>query len=578
MKNDLWGFTYQWKRRTYMSSPAPVSSVANEIFNLIRGQESNFPFPVKRRTVTVGTFNAATGKFKYAVPTFEDEFSMAPLEDVDGKGGPGTGKPPKILKGGRVNAIGAVEVILRFEVENRIGDVPLSIPYVAFVRCGADAVVVSVGAGESVKFTIANRTKKFTSELPLEIVRFVAGAGVFEIPAFPVSIIYAPPADQGQKNVSRWKVTKSTGNTSSFSIREEQTTSRPVAPDFTSASIAADQMRLAANALDRLNKLLNDGTVKAISKALKVVAGGLGSVSVTEADGVSSVKQQSVTLSVDKEQTITTSAASGGPGSGDLIHYLKNVKFVWFTRSVGQPQVLIIGHDGIGVTSTGFLKSGGQTDLDPQTVAEFLKLDPFVAGGPSAALPPERFVYLDTIDINGGEISQTETYSVTDENLKQSTTSHTRIENSKPGFLKFLGLGVTDESSTETIIEHSSAVQSSDTRKVSNTIHLFAGPDERYSVEVYYDVIFGTFAYRQVRSSPIPVLKGMAFGKDGKVAALKIVKLINQGRKFTTRTDSAGRYAFHANTIKPGKFQVIVGGVKKTGTLVAGKTKFDIEA
>lgn len=560
-----------------MSSPSPAS-VANQIFNLIRGQESNFPFPVKKRTVTVGSFNASTGRFTYAVPTREKEVSAPDLEDVDGSpGGPGTGKPPKIRTGGTVNAIGAVEVILRFEVKNRIGDVTLSIPGLPVVRRAANAVTINVGAAGSTNFTITNRNKKFTSEIPLEIIRFVAGAGVFEIPAFPVSIIYAPPADQGQKNVSRWKVTKSTGNTTSFSIGEEKTTTHPVAPDFTSASIAADQMKLAAKVLDGINAVAKNPALKGISTALNVVAGGLGSVSVTEADGVSSVQQHSVTLSLDKEQTISTNAASGGPGDGDLIHYLKNVKFVWFTQSVGRPQVIVIGHDGIGVTSVGFLKNGGQTDLDPETVAAFLKLDPFVAGGPSAVLPSERFVYLDTIDINGGEISQTESYSVTEENLKQSTTSHTRIENSKPGFLKFLGLGVTDEGSTETVIRHSSAVQSSDTRKVSNTIQLFARPDERYSVEIYYDVIFGTFAYREAGSSPTPRIIGTAFGEDGKVAARKIVTMMNQGRKFTTRTDTAGRYAFHATTIQPGKFQISIDGVKKTGTLTAATTQFDIK-
>lgn len=559
-----------------MSSPSP-SSVANQLFNLIRGQESNFPFPVKKRTVTVGSFNAATGSFTYAVRTIEKEVG-APIDDIDdGPGGPGTGKPPKIRTGGTVDATGAIEVILRFTIKNRSGEVTLSIPGLPVVRSAADAISVSVGVAQSVNFTIKNRNKKFTSEIPLQIVRFLAGAGVFEIPAFPVSIIYAPPVDQGQKNVSRWKVTRSTGNTSSISIDDENSKTHPVAPDFTPASIAADQMKLAANVLDGLNMVFNNPAMTKISKALNVIAGGLGSVSVTESDGVSSVQQHSVTLSLDKEQTISTNAATGGPGSGDLIHYLKNVKFVWFTQSVGRPQVIVIGHDGIAVTSAGFLKNGGQTDLDAATVAEFLKLDPFVAGGPSAALPAERFVHLDTIDINGGEISQTESYSVTEEDLKQSTTSHTRVENSKPGFLKYLGLGVTDEGSTKTVIRHSSAVRSTDTRKVSNTIHLFARPDERYTVEVYYDVIFGTFAYREGASSPTAKLNGTAIGADGKVAAHEIVTLMNQGKKFTTRTDAAGRYAFHATAIQPGKFQVTVGGVSKTGTLAAATTEFDIK-
>jgi len=41
-------------------------ATTNEIFDLIRGQEANFPFPVNQRTITVGTFT-------YSVPTYEEE-------------------------------------------------------------------------------------------------------------------------------------------------------------------------------------------------------------------------------------------------------------------------------------------------------------------------------------------------------------------------------------------------------------------------------------------------------------------------------------------------------------------------
>jgi len=242
---------------------AKATSVTNEIFNLIRGQEANFPFPVKQRIVTVGTFDSATGKFAYLVPTYQEETEN-----------PVPGKPPKIIMGGRINAIGAIEVILRFKVKNRSGDVTVVILGRPTVRAATDAIDVSVGAAESVGFTISNGNKKFTSDLPLEISRFSVGAGVFELPAFPVAIIYAPPADQSQKNVSRWTVTKTTGNTSSISIGNEKTTSHPVKPDFTNASQAADEMRLAAKALDALNKVLKDPTVTGISKALNVIAGG----------------------------------------------------------------------------------------------------------------------------------------------------------------------------------------------------------------------------------------------------------------------------------------------------------------
>jgi len=501
------------------------------------------------------------------VPTYQEEFEN-----------PLPGKPPKVSTGGKINAIGAIEVILRFKVKNRTAPVTLSIPGLPAVQSATDSVSVSIGLAELLKFTISSGARKFTSELPLEITRFVGGAGVFEVPAFPLAIIYAPPQDQSQKNVSRWTVTKSTGNTSSLSISDSKTTSRPVTPDFDNVNLIATEMKVVAQALDLLNEAFEDKAVKIISKSLNIIAGGLGSSSATDTEGLSINSDHSVTLSISKEQTIATNPASGGPGSGDLIHYLKNVKLVWFSTSVGQVRVAIIGHDGLGVTSVGFLKNGGQTDLDGDTVAEFLKLDPFVAGGPSATLPPERFVYLDTIDLNGGEINLTECHSVTETESKETITSRSHIQKNEPGFLKFLGLGVTDEESTETVIKHSSAVKSEEAKKICNSIDLFARPDERYSVEVYCDVIFGTFAYRQVLAVPKPLLHGTAFGLGGKVLAKRTVTLINQGRKFTTRTDSAGRYAFHASTIKPGKFEVTVAGVKKTRTLTGLQTKFDIRA
>ena len=546
---------------------AAAQLTANEIFNLIRGQEANFPFPVPHLTVTVGTFDAATGRFVYAVPTYEEEFEN-----------PLPGKPPKTLEGGQINAIGAIEVLLQFKVRNRHGEVTVSIPGLPTVRASTDSITVSIGLAELTKFTISSGARKFTSELPLQITRFVGGAGVFELPAFPIAIIYAPPPDQSQKNVSQWTVTKSTGNTSSLSISDSKTTTSPATPDFDNVNLIAGEMKVVAQALDLLNEAFEDKAVKVISKALNIIAGGLGSSSATDSEGLSINKDHSVTLSLSKEQTISTNPTGGGPGSGDLIHYLKNVKLVWFSTSVGRVRVSIIGHDGLGVTSVGFLKNGGQTDLDQATVTEFLKLDPFVAGGPSTTLPPERFVYIDTIDLNGGEISLTECHSVNETESKQTVSTRTHIQKNEPGFLKYLGLGVTDEKSTETVIKHSSAVQSEESRKICNSIQLFARPDERYSVEVYCDVIFGTFAYRQVSSVRTALLQGTAFGTDGKVLARKTVTLINQGRKFTTRTDSAGRYAFHASTIKPGKFQVIVGGIKKTRTLTTLGAKFDIRA
>lgn len=553
-----------------MASTANALSVSQEIFNLIRGQENNFPFPVKKATVTVGTFDAATGKFSYSVPTYTEEIIV-----------PG-GKPPKvILKGGKVTAINAIEVILRFTLKNRTGEVKLAIPGLPVIRTStASSITVSVGAAASLLFTLSSGSKKFVSELPLEISTFTAGAGVFEVPAFPIAIIYAPVPDAGLRNASKWTVTQSTGNTTSFSVGKSTSTTQPVAPEFDNVNFLTDKIRLVSKALDELNgkKGFNgDFKVEVISRALKAVADALGSSSASATAGISTVSEHSVKLSIAKEQTITTNAASGGPGSGDLIFYLKNVKLAWFTTSVGRVRVTVFGHDGIGVTSVGFLKNGGQTDLDAETAAEFLKLDPFVAGGPSATLPADRFVYLDTIDLNGGEISQTETHTITTEDSRKIIVTKSHVQKNTKGLLSFLGLGVTDDLTAETVVTHSSAVQKEDSRAISNSISLFAGPAERYSMEVFCDVIFGTFAYREAGSAADPVLDGTIRGGDGRAAAGELVTLINNGRRFTTRADAGGRYAFHAKTIRPGRAELAVRGITRQSlTLGAGPAKRDI--
>ncbi len=249
---------------------------------------------------------------------------------------------------------------------------------------------------------------------------------------------------------------------------------------------------------------------KGISIAPGAIADALGSASASETQGIAVSSQHSVTLSMGNQQTVTTNSGAGGPGSADLIYYLKNLKLAWFINSAGPLRVTVFGHDGIGVTSVGFLKNGGQTDLDPETVKAFLGLDPFVAGGPAAVLPPARYAYLDTIDLNGAEITTVETYTVTNQDTKQITTTTTDVQNNNAGFLRWIGLGVTDENSTQSIVSQSSSTQATNSHAVSNTVDLFAQATERCSVEIYCDVVFGTFAYRLATTSNTPQLTGVA--------------------------------------------------------------------
>src|SRR5215208_4078110 len=96
-----------------MSSPVTALATADQIFNLIRGQEANFPFPVSKKTFTVGTFDANTGRFTYSVRTQTEKFN--------------DGGKPKVFTGGIVDAVNVVDVTLRFKIRNAQGAVTASV-------------------------------------------------------------------------------------------------------------------------------------------------------------------------------------------------------------------------------------------------------------------------------------------------------------------------------------------------------------------------------------------------------------------------------------------------------------------
>lgn len=119
-----------------MATAVAALPVSRERFDLIRGRENNFPLPVKKRTVTVGTFDAATGKFSDAVPKYEEEVDLEVLGRADG-------------------GVDAIEVALQFKIKNRVAEAVVAIKGLAPVRTSTtDSITVSGGR------------KKFVRELP----------------------------------------------------------------------------------------------------------------------------------------------------------------------------------------------------------------------------------------------------------------------------------------------------------------------------------------------------------------------------------------------------------------------------
>lgn len=138
------------------------------------------------------------------------------------------------------------------------------------------------------------------------------------------------------------------------------------------------------------------------------------------------------------------------------------------------------------------------------------------------------------------------------------------VDDCRKGWLSgWFGTGPDETKKTQVTISHSSAPTSIVGSTITNSLHFSAEPTELYSVAIYCDVIFGTFAMQLVPVFEHPILSGLLSDLKGRPVFETEVTLFNNGKQFTTLTDSSGRYAFHAGTIKSGDSTLIAGAARK---------------
>jgi hypothetical protein len=133
----------------------------------------------------------------------------------------------------------------------------------------------------------------------------------------------------------------------------------------------------------------------------------------------------------------------------------------------------------------------------------------------------------------------------------------------RPGWLSFLGIGVTDEKTVKTTVTHTGSTEQTSTEEAKVSVEFYAQIDEVYAVEVYYDRAFGTFAFRQVPVNSQPIFSSIATDPSGHPISGALVSLMTGNQKFTTRTDAQGRYAFRAATLKPGRGTLLLGNQRR---------------
>jgi len=505
-----------------------MGNTAQQAYDAIKNLEGQGKLPLPEPAVTklVGTFHAATGKFSFSVPTVVE--TTTETVEVGGK--------PVIVKQthtvGKVNVAFAVDLSLKFIVQNPTGPI--------WVRVGGTSVsaapgqnsvtadvgnMVSVpgpgGALSIIEGSIASGSA--TADFELHIIRpLLITAGAFTIPALPIALIYAPPPGARNKNFAEYSNMTSISNKISGTVTSG--TSTKTADAYTVTDFAGKMVGLISSlaTLESDNKDLGD--------ASKSIGFGLGLMSAVLPDTTDSTTNAvSTTTEHDLQTTDTDTTTYGtppglGPGLGDRFVYLRNVKIAYLIAN-GNLSYTVLGVDGIRAfpaqdlisdakaiaSSSGKVTAGPQTGLDAASLQKLLALDPFV-GNPSPTLLPPRFVQNDPASVGGsgtdaqnGDVLSV-SHEVTTTDTSTQTTTTTTISNYKPGWLVAL-FGNSESTENQMTFSSTLAVQKVTDQKQTATVTFFAGPnDPPYLVGLYFDRLFGTFAFTALKAPVKPTL------------------------------------------------------------------------
>jgi hypothetical protein len=570
----------------FAETPEQTYKKVKEIEGLVK-------FPSIYGKKKVGALDAVTGKFTYASPEYKSFHLDFGGGDPDEKP---YNKPQKPENHDGELAINAVDVGLVFEVVNRTGDFSVTAGgKTVTAPANANSITIDIGRVGKVTWKVQSGGKSHTDKL--QILRPpIIGAGAFTVPAVPVAVLYEPPMDKKKLNQATYAKTKVIGTTTKMGYGFE---SSKTTPANISQFIGAMNFKSEAAKYGGAISKIPNGYTQAIGKILEFLAAGMGSASASLQTGTSVTSEEALILSTGQTSQFGTGAKLG-PGLGDRIIYLKNARLAWLGGNNGvrigllsyekldTMIVKILKEDwdylvlnnfqlgGSAKTNGNGPKLGPKTGLDASTLLALLKLDPMAHKGPTAQLDEKRYAYVDTFGVNGADDIHSFWYSVTTSDLQATTSFSVKTEEYSSGFLSFLGLGVTETKKLMTKFSMGSSKEMSSSQKEEVAAHFHADADEFYSVAVYYDRIFRTFAFQPVPSGA-EWLSGRALLANGQPMAKQIVAVTVGGKKFSTRTDAQGRYSFRASNIADGDGELVIGNLKKILRIETNKPMRNLE-
>ena len=416
-----------------IATQSQSQTVLQQIYDNVKNLEGQFPIPVPTVTVDMGTYNPTTGKFNGLVSQLE-------RLDLGEDEGPGPNpKPQAVLVPPEIDVEG-VNLRLRFAISTPHGMWKVRANGKEVSGTAAHhSLTIDCGGATSVEWTVSGGGHVYSDRL-IAHRSLVVGAGALTIPALPVVLLYEPPprpaSDRSPDNVASYAATTSVGTVLTSSLSSSSSTTTPVPSRFEDVNT----MKSVLNGLATAAGAAGNTVAK---NALKGIADALGQASATATQGTQVTTEHTLAVVQTFTQATTTGENDGGPGIGDQIQFLLNARLVWLA-SGGVLRMTLIGHDALVTRSVAALKANRNAEpsgISPAVVDALLALDPFVAGGPQAVLPADRFVHVETYDVNGGDLGISATRTISQTDLQAKTRTDMKVEDMRAGPSRSSGSG-----------------------------------------------------------------------------------------------------------------------------------------
>jgi hypothetical protein len=537
-----------------------------DIYQLIKSYEGQFTPPAPYVTINVGTLDVDSGAFNGL--TTERSTDPEPIEH-----GPHDTphSPPGHFVGARwikltigndwkptttiipAPQVALAPVLLSFAISHPIAaawSVSVNGETVQ-VNPGQTSVAVNIWDAANASWRVEAGGKSYADTMLIQRPGNLGGAlGGLTIPVLPVSIVYAPPVDSLRESVASYTEGQTIGDSATLDMDTD--TVKTVNTE--AFGLEAFELWLQA-ATAGLTAGASEGGVLASDQ--KKAAGyfsdlssQLGQLDASQTSGISDESKVTLTNTTSTSTALSTSAAAGGPGAGDLIHFYQNVLLAWGLYE-GQLRLVPLGYTERFYPAAAVSSQAATIGISAEDAQALLALDPFVAGGPAAVLPADRFNFIANYGYGFGAKFELNRSFTRETNFETTSATYTtKTDGWQPGpILKALGFG----SSETTTTKLSNATGQKVSKTVTMDANLWSGPNDNFVINLWYDKLFGTFAFQLDQLASVPSLQG-----DGAQPNQKVT-LSAGGKVFVTVADRKGHYAFYARGIPHGHAILTIG-------------------